>query len=356
MLVGGMLPRTSMEQKIAVPCSSGSTVNGQEINIMYCLSSLHSRAKRRNFAVIACLTILSSVLNCYGDIGADKPAININDYFQIPADLIEHFPLLHKSEELQQSTAFAHIVKDPLTNSWATKNFSTAIEIPTVSSKVSFSFHNSQTGTITNIQNTFQSVADTVYLEFLQSVLHVECDYNSTLTITYNTSLSPSSSGLKFGLKRGHFTEFTRVAGGEAFLCNQSCAMGSTISRRVLGVVSYAEDAETGYLSSITLKTALAPEEELFNTEADIFVNGSFALIPKANLQANRNSSRLNWHGYLKKAHDARESFRRRSAANLRSYDCGGDGSALQCDFGSIKTGFAAEIRYVKSNACFVSI
>jgi hypothetical protein len=129
--------------------------------------------------------------------------------------------------------------------------------------------------------------------------------------------------------------------------------MGSTISRNVLAVVSYSEDSETGYLSSITLQTSQAPEEELFNSEADVFVNGSFALIPKADLQENRNSSRLNWHRYLKKAHDAREYIRRQAAARLRNTDCGGDGSDLQCKFGVKFPGYSAEVRYVKSNSFF---
>ena len=94
----------------------------------------------------------------------------------------------------------------------------------------------------------------------------------------------------------------------------------------------------------------------MYNTDADFFVNGSFALIPKTNLRVNHNSSRLSWQGYLRKLHVARESFRRRSASKLKQFDCGGDGTVLQCKFGIIKTGFGAEVRYVKSNTCFINI
>ena len=87
----------------------------------------------------------------------------------------------------------------------------------------------------------------------------------------------------------------------------------------------------------------------MYNTDADIFINGSFALIPKTNLRVYHNSSRLSWRGYLRKVHVARESFRRQSAAKLRSYDVG-------TTFGFIKTGFAAEVRYVNSNTFFINI
>jgi hypothetical protein len=301
-------------------------------------------------ALVVCLATLqvAPVLS-NGHTAVDRPVIDVNDYFQIPADMLDHFPLLHNSEKLQQAAAFAHIIKDQQTNTWTTQRATRSIQIPSVLTELSFLYHNPQTGTITKVHNTYSTIADIVYLEQLHSVLHVECDLNSTLTITYNSSLSKSSSGLRFGLKRVHFTEFTKVFGGQSFFCNSSCAMGSTISRNVLAVISHAEDSETGLLTSITLLTSQASEENMYNTDADIFVNGSFALIPKTNLRVNHNSSRLSWRGYLRKVHVARESFRRQSAAKLRNYDFG-------TTFGLIKTGFAAEIRYVKSNTFFINI
>ena len=308
-------------------------------------------------ALLVCLVTLqvAPVLS-YVHTAVDKPVIDVNDYFQIPADMLDHFPLLHNSEKLQQAAAFAHIIKDQQTNTWTTQRATRSIQIPSVLTELSFLYQNPQTGTITKVLNTYSTIADIVYLEQLHSVLHVECDLNSTLTITYNSSLSKSSSGLRFGLKRVHFTEFTKLFGGQSFFCNSSCTMGSTISRNVLAVISHAEDSETGLLTSITLLTSQASEENMYNTDADFFINGSFALIPKTNLRVNHNSSRLSWQGYLRKVHVARESFRRQSAAKLRNYDCGGDGKVLQCKFGLIKTGFAAEVRYFKSNTFFINI
>jgi hypothetical protein len=300
--------------------------------------------------LLVCLaTLQGAPVLSYVHTAVDKPVIDVNDYFQIPADMVDHFPLLHNSEKLQQIAAFAHIIKDQQTNSWTTQQATRSIQIPSVLTELSFLYQNPQTGTITKIHNNYSTVADIVYLEQLHSVLHVECDLNSTLTITYNASLSKSSSGLRFGLKRVHFTEFTKIYGGQSFFCNSSCAMGSKISRNVLAVISHAEDNETGLLTSITLLTSQASEENMYNTDADFFVNGSFALIPKTNLRLNHNSSRLSWQGYLRKVHVARESFRRRSAAKLRNYDFG-------TTFGLIKTGFAAEVRYVNSNTFFINI
>ena len=291
--------------------------------------------------------LIAPACECYVEDASSKPAINVNDYFQLPADMVEHYPLLRSSENLQETTAFAHISKDM--NTWTTHRTSRSVAIPTAHTELSFLYQNPQTGTITKVYNTYDTVADTVYFEHLHSVLAIECDHNSTLSITYNSSLSPTAPGLRFGLKRSHFTSYTKIAGGQSFFCNSSNAMGAIISRHVTGVTSYSEDETTGFLSSITIQTSRALQETLYNTNADIFVNGSFALIPKNLLRLNTNSTRLNWHEYLRKVHDSREAFMRRTSASLRNTDCGGDGTTLQCKFDSIRTGFNVEVRYQKS-------
>ncbi len=314
---------------------------------------------RRNLtAILACIILLALASKCQADDATGKPAINVNDYFQIPADMVDHFPLLHSSENLQEANSFAHIVKDN-SNSWTLHPTSRSVTIPTAKTELSFFYQNPESGTVTKVYNTYETVADTVYLEHLHSVLHVDCGPNSTLSITFNTSLSSTLSGLRFGLKLKHFTNYTKIAGGQSFLCNSSCAMGATISRHVVAVLSYREDEATGFLSSITMQTSRALQETLYNTNADIFVNGSFALIPKTLLRLNDNSTRLNWHAYLRKVHDSREAFKRRTATSLRNTDCGGDGTTLQCKFGSIQSGYSVEVRYQKSttpffNPCFV--
>ena len=106
----------------------------------------------------------------------------------IPADMVDHFPLLHNSENLQEATAFAHIVKDN-SNSWTLHRTSRSVTIPTAKTELSFFYQNPESGTVTKVYNTYETVADTVYLEYLHSsVLHVECGLNSTLSITFNTS------------------------------------------------------------------------------------------------------------------------------------------------------------------------
>ena len=300
-------------------------------------------------AVLACVIfLLSLIMNCHGDDTVSKPAINIDDYYQLPSDFIDHFPLLHYAEEKQESAAFAHITKDEGT--WNTHSDLRSVQIPSIRSQLLFSYHNPQTGTITNISNTYQTVADTIYLEYLHSVLHVECgDLDSTITITYNASASSSSQGLRFGLKRSHFTQYTQVSGGQSFYCQSSCAMGTVITRTVSAIVSHTEDSETGFLKSITIQTTPARSESLFNAVADLFMNGTFTLIPKKNLRLNAKSSRLNWHGYVQKVHVARETIRRRSSeAKLRAETCEG---SFCYEIGLVLTGFAAEFRYAKSNA-----
>jgi hypothetical protein len=297
---------------------------------------------RNIFAVLACIILLAPVQKSQG---AD---IDINDYFQIPADVIEHFPLLHRSQDMQQSTlAFAHVTKD--SNSWTTHSTLRSIQIPTVSTNISFSYQNPETGTVTHIQNAYSTVADVVYLEHLHSVEHVICDRNSILTIIFDASLSPSSPGLRFGLKRSHYTEYTTVAGGQSFFCDSSCSMGPEISRKVVQIISHVEDPETGFLSSITIQTSAAPQESLYNAVADIFLNGTFALIPKTSLRLNRKSGRLNWHRYVKQVHDLREKFiSLQSQAKLRAADCSGD---LCTEFGSVGAGYTGEIRFTKSTS-----
>ena len=121
--------------------------------------------------LLACVMMLSPVVVCYGEENSEKPFIDIHDYFQLPADMVNNFPLIHNVEETQESTAFAQISKDG--NSWTTHRTRRSVTIPTTRTTLSFFYHNLQTGTMTKVQNTYQTVADTVYLENLPSVLHV---------------------------------------------------------------------------------------------------------------------------------------------------------------------------------------
>jgi hypothetical protein len=307
-------------------------------------------------AFLACVIfLLSLIMHCQGEDTVGKPTINMDDYIQIPTDFFDHFPLLHYVEEKQESTSFAHITKDA--GDWNTHSDLRSVDIPSVRAQLSFSYHNPQTGTITSISNTYQTVADTVYLEYLHSVSHVECgDLDSAITITYNASMSSLSQGLRFGLKRSHFTQFTKVSGGQSFFCKSSCAMGTVILRTVSAVVSHTEDSETGFLTSITIQTIPARPESLFNAVADLFMNGTFAVIPKKNLKLNGKSSRLSWHGYVKSVHVARETIRRRSAgAKLRAETCDPDPEFCY-EFGTKEPGYAIEFRYAKSNAFIANI
>lgn len=295
--------------------------------------------------------VLAQVLQCQGDDSTDKPVIDTNDYFQIPADMINHFPLLHLTEQTEQTTAFARVIKD--STSWTTLSTSTSIRIPTVNTNLSFFYQNPETGTVTKVHNVYSTVADIVYLEHLESVKHVTCDRNTILTITFNSSLSLSTQGLRFGLKRAHYTTLTKVAGGQSFFCQSSCSMGDIISRSVEEVLSHSEDPETGLLSSITIKTSAAPPEILYSAVADIFMNGTVALIPKTSMRVNQNFGRLNWHRYAKKVHHIREeSVRLRSAAKLRAKDC--DTSGLLC-YGTVGNGYAVGLTYEKS-ACYIAV
>jgi hypothetical protein len=302
---------------------------------------------------LACMMFLAQVLHCQGDESTDKPVIDTNDYFQIPADMIDHFPLLHLTQQNEQTTAFARVVKG--STSWTTLNTPSSIRIPTVNTNLSFFYQNPETGTVTKVYNVYSTVADIVYLEHLESVKHVTCDQNTILTITFNSSLSLSTRGLRFGLKRAHYTTLTKVAGGQSFYCQSSCSMGDIISRSVEEVLSHSEDPETGLLSSITIKTSAAPPEILYNTVADIFMNGTVALIPKINMRVNQNYGRLNWHRYAKKVHHVREeSVRLRSAAKLRAKTCDDDDNPLFC-YGTVGTGYAVGLKYEKG-ACYIAL
>jgi hypothetical protein len=308
---------------------------------------LQNVAKRNFFVALACFIMLVPVIK------SQSSDIDINDYFQIPSDMVEHFPLLHLKEDIQQSTAaFAHITRD--SNSWTTHGTAVGVQIPTVHSNISFFFQNPETGTVTKVHNAYSTVADVVYLEHLHSVKHVTCDQNSILTITFNATLSQSTSGLRFGSKRSHFTEYTKVAGGQSFFCQSSCAMGTEISRKVVQVISFTTDPGTEFLSSITIETSSAPPESLYNAVADIFMNGTIALIHKNNMRLNHKSSRLNWHRYVRKVHDSREKFTRlRSQANLRAATCEND---LCTEFGTVGSGYTGEIRFKKGACCVAAL
>ena len=290
--------------------------------------------------------ILAPVLQCQGDASVDKPAIDTKDYFQLPADMIDHFPLLHFTQQNVQAKAYAHVIKD--SNSWTTLRDPATIQIPTVNTNINFLYENPETGTITKVHNVYSTVADIVYLEHLESVKHVTCDQGSTLTITFDSSLSPSTRGLKFGLKRAHYTTFTQVAGGQSFFCQSSCSMGDVISRSVVNVISHSEDLQTGYLSSITIQTSAAPLESMYNAIANIFMNGTIALIPKTSMRLNQNSGRLNWHGFAKKVHLSREESKK---AKLRS--CNSDKTFCS---GGVGVGWGIGFKYVKGVCPPVSV
>ncbi len=302
---------------------------------------------------LACMMVLAQVLQCQGDDSTDKPVIDTNDYFQIPADMIDHFPLLHLTEQNEQTAAFARVIKD--STSWTTRSTPSSIRIPTVNTNLSFFYQNPETGTVTKVHNVFSTVADIVYLEHLESVKHVTCDQNTILTITFNSSLPLSTRGLRFGLKRAHYTTLTKVAGGQSFFCQSSSSMGDIISRSVDEILSHSEDLETGLLSSITIKTSAAPPEILYNAIADIFMNGTVALIPKTSMRVNHNYGRLNWHRYAKKVHSSREeSVRLRSAAKLRAKEC--DTTGLFCkEAGSVGIGYGIGLKY-ESGACYIAV
>ena len=296
----------------------------------------------RSAEVLACAILLSTFFACYGQQTLEQPTIDINDYFQLPADMVNNFDLIRHVEKNQEATAFAQISKNG--NSWTTHSERRSVTIPTTTTDLSFSYHNQETGTITKVQNTYRTVADTVYLEHLHSVANVECDRNSRLTITYNTDAPVSSRGLRFGLKRAHFLEYTKVAGGQSFFCPSSCAMGTTISRNVVAVISHTEDPITGLLSSITIETSSAPQELLYHTVADYFINGSFALLPKTRLRVHSNSNRLSWHGYL---NEASKAFKLKStAAKLRAAACEEDDTLC-----TEISGGKVEVRYKKSKS-----
>jgi hypothetical protein len=165
--------------------------------------------------------------------------------------------------------------------------------------------------------------------------------------LIFNSSVSASTQKkLKFGLKRAHYTTSTKIAGGQSFYCQASCSMGDIISRSVEEVISHTENPETGFLSSITIKTSAAPSEMLYNSVADIFMNGTVALIPKTSLRVNHNRGRLSWHRYAKRVHHSREeSIRHRSAAKLREKKCEDDGKFC---YGSVGAGYAIGIIYEK--------
>jgi len=295
---------------------------------------------------LACIVVIAPVLQCQGALSVDKPVIDTNDYFQIPADMIDHFPLVHHTEQNEQSTAFARVIKD--SNSWTTRSTPTSILIPTVNTNLSFFYQNSETGTVTKVYNVYSTVADIVYLEHLESVIDVRCDQNSLLTLIFNSSLSASTQKkLRFGLKRAHYTTSTKVAGGQSFYCQSSCSMGDVIFRSVEEVISHSEDPETGFLSSITIKTSAAPSEMLYNSVADVFMNGTVALIPKTNMRVNHNRGRLSWHRYAKRVHHSREeSIRLRSAAKLRAEPtCKDDGKFC---YGGVGNGYGIGIIYEK--------
>jgi hypothetical protein len=114
-------------------------------------------------AVWACAILLSPAIECHGQETVEKSNIDINDYFQFPADMVNNFQLIHNVAQTQESTAFAQISKDG--NSWTTHPTRRSVTIPTTSTNLSFFYHNLETGTITKVQNTYQTVADTVYLE-----------------------------------------------------------------------------------------------------------------------------------------------------------------------------------------------
>ena len=301
---------------------------------------------------LACIVVIAPVLQCQGALSVDKPVIDTNDYFQIPADMIDHFPLVHHTEQNEQSTTFARVIKD--SNSWTTQSTPTSILIPTVNTNLSFFYQNSETGTVTKVYNVYSTVADIVYLEHLESVIDVTCDQNSLLTLIFNSSVSASTQKkLKFGLKRAHYTTSTKIAGGQSFYCQASCSMGDIISRSVEEVISHTENPETGFLSSITIKTSAAPTEMLYNAVADIFMNGTVALIPKTSLRVNHNRGRLSWHRYAKRVHHSREeSIRLRSAAKLRDKVCKDDGKFC---YGTVGNGYAIGIIYEKGT-CYVSV
>jgi hypothetical protein len=128
--------------------------------------------------------------------------------------------------------------------------------------------------------------------------------------------------------------------------------MGTVISRNVVDVISYTEDPDTGLLSSITIETSPTPQEMLYQTVADYFMNGTIALIPKTHLRTHSNSSRLNWHAYLRKVHHMSEISRLRSAAKLRASDlkCF-DNDKFCYDLGTSAPGFIAEVRLQKSKS-----
>jgi hypothetical protein len=295
--------------------------------------------------VLACAILLSTVFACCGQQTLEQPTIDINDYFQLPADMVNNFDLIRHVEKNQEATTFARITKNG--KSWTTHSERRSVTIPTTTTDLSFFYHNLETGTITKVKDTYQTVADTVYLEHLHSVAHVECDHNSRLTITYNTDVPVSSRGLRFGLKRAHFLEYTKVAGGQSFFCPSSCAMGTTISRNVVAVISHSEDPISGLLSSITIETSMAPKELMYHTVADYFINGSFALLPKNRLFLHSKSNRLSWHGYLRKANDASKAFKLKSTeAKLRAEDCK-EVDVLCTEI----SGGKVEVRYKKSKS-----
>ena len=54
--------------------------------------------------------MLSPVVVCYGEENSEKPFIDIHDYFQLPADMVNNFPLIHSGEN--HPRIIHHLVKD----------------------------------------------------------------------------------------------------------------------------------------------------------------------------------------------------------------------------------------------------
>ncbi len=93
----------------------------------------------RLLALLACLATLQvAPIFSLDHTAIHKPIIELGDYFQIPADMIDQFPRLQNSETLQQSAAFAHIMKDQESHTWTTHRTSRSIQISSVLTKLSF--------------------------------------------------------------------------------------------------------------------------------------------------------------------------------------------------------------------------
>jgi hypothetical protein len=211
---------------------------------------------------------------------AVSDSINVDEYFQIPADLFLHqHSLARHSQHIQSSQQLAHRIKTG--NGWKT---SSDAQLATIDQQIvfdSFFYHNSQTGAVSNITAAFETVSDTIYFDQILSAQSVSCD-GDLISVKFDPSIlnSPPNDSLTFGTKCAHYASNIRVTGGNAFFCSTPSDSTALFFRRITSVISCVEDPDAGRTASIKLITADSNPLSFYNSISDYNLNGSMALIP----------------------------------------------------------------------------